>query len=90
MAIFGLLLWRSKYVSLSSIVATACVIPTTFLLEIFLRGTTMGMALLYTGIVAVMAAMIIGCHHENIQRLRAGTERRIGDPKPKEVTESKE
>ncbi|MBR6760633.1 MAG: glycerol-3-phosphate 1-O-acyltransferase PlsY [Oscillospiraceae bacterium] len=84
MSIFGLMLWRTKYVSLSSIVATLCVIPTTFLLEIFLRGTDMGMALLYTAIVAVMAAMIVSCHHENIKRLKAGTERRIGDPKPKD------
>lgn len=90
MAIFGVMLWRSKYVSLSSIVATACVIPTTFLLEHFMRGTTMGMSLLYTAIVAVMAAMIIGCHHENIRRLRAGTERRIGEPKPKAVSDSPE
>ncbi len=89
MAIFGLLLWRTKYVSLSSMIATACVVPTTFLFEIFLRGTTMGMACLYTAIVAVMAVMIISCHHENIQRLRAGTERRIGDPKPKETEDSK-
>ncbi|MDD5947706.1 MAG: glycerol-3-phosphate 1-O-acyltransferase PlsY [Oscillospiraceae bacterium] len=84
MAIFGLLLWRSKYVSLSSMIATVCVIPTTFLFEVFLRGTTMGMACLYTAMVTVMAIMIIGSHHENIQRLRAGTERRIGGPKPKE------
>ncbi len=84
MAIFGLMLWRTKYVSLSSMVATVCVIPTTFLFEVFLRGTTMSMACLYTAIVTVMAAMIVISHHENIQRLRAGTERRIGDPKPKE------
>lgn len=89
MAIFGLMLWRTKYVSLSSMVATVCVIPTTFLFEVFLRGTTMGMACLYTAIVTVMAIMIVGSHHENIQRLRAGTERRIGDPKPKANQDTK-
>lgn len=89
MAIFGLMLWRTKYVSLSSMVATVCVIPTTFLFEVLLRGATIGMACLYTAIVTVMAAMIVISHHENIQRLRAGTERRIGDPKPKEQSDIK-
>ena len=81
MAIFGLILWRSKYVSLASCVATLCVIPVTVLLEHFQRGTTWGIALLDTGLISVAAFLIVYSHRENIQRLLSGTERRIGSKK---------
>ena len=83
MSVFGLVLWRSKYVSLASCTATLCVIPVTLLLEHFQRGTTWGMALLYTVLIAVPAVLIVYSHHENIQRLKNGTERKITDKKEK-------
>ena len=83
MAIFGLVLWRSKYVSLASCIATLCVIPVTLLLEHFQRGTTWGIALLYTVLITVPALLIVYSHRENIQRLRNGTERKITDKKEK-------
>lgn len=81
MAIFGVILWRSKYVSLSSCIATVCVIPTTFCLERFMRGTAMPMVLFYTAAVTVMAFLIVFSHRENIKRLKEGTERRIDEKK---------
>ena len=81
MAIFGLILWCSKYVSLASCIATLCVIPVTVILEHFVRGAYWSVSLLYTALIAVPAFLIVYSHHENIERLRNGTERRIGEKK---------
>ena len=81
LAIFGVILWRSKYVSLSSMIATLCVIPATLLLEHFQRGTAWNVAWLYTALIACAAVLIVWSHRENIGRLKAGTERRIGQKK---------
>lgn len=81
MSIFGIVLWRSKYVSLSSCIATASVVPVTFFLEFLMRNTALPMTLFYTIAVAGMACMIIYSHRENILRLKNGTERRIGEKK---------
>jgi len=71
--VFLLLVWRTRYVSLGSIGA-AVALP-------------LGVALLYSlgraGAEAVVAAALIGvavivAHGDNIKRLRAGTERRLG------------
>ncbi|MCR5307148.1 MAG: glycerol-3-phosphate 1-O-acyltransferase PlsY [Oscillospiraceae bacterium] len=79
MSIFGLILWRSKYVSLASCIATACVIPVTVLLEHFMRGVCWRSTALYTLLIAVAAFLIIWSHRENLRRLAAGTERKIGE-----------
>jgi len=81
LAIFGVVLYLSKYVSLSSCIATLSVIPVTFLLEHFQRGTRTFSAVFYTVIIAVSSVMIVYSHHENIERLRNGTERKIGQKK---------
>ena len=81
MAIFALILWRSKYVSLASCIATLCVIPVTVFLEHFQRGVVWKITLLYTGLIAIAALLIVWSHRENIHRLRAGTERKIGEKK---------
>ena len=87
MAIFGIVLWRSKYVSLASCIASLSVIPVTPLLEHFQRGTTWGMSLLYTVLIAVPAVLIVYSHRENIQRLKNGTERKITDKKEQKPPE---
>ena len=79
LGIFGILLGISKYVSLSSCTATLCAIPATLLLERFQRGADWGMSLLYTVLLAAAAFLVVRSHRENISRLRAGTERRIGE-----------
>ncbi len=81
MTIFGLVLWRTKYVSMASCTATLFVVPVTLLLEHFQRGVSWGLALLYALLIAVPAVLIVYSHRENIQRLKNGTERRIGTPK---------
>lgn len=81
--IFAVILLLSKYVSLSSIIATACCPVITFLMQYFLSGSqyTLTWMLIHLGEMLVMAAMIISMHHENIKRLRDGTERRFGEKK---------
>ncbi|MCQ2417147.1 MAG: glycerol-3-phosphate 1-O-acyltransferase PlsY [Oscillospiraceae bacterium] len=81
LVIFGIVLGCTKYVSVSSCTASAAVVPLTFVLERFQRGTDMGMALFYTAMMALSAAWIIYSHRENIKRLRAGTEHKIGSSK---------
>jgi acyl phosphate:glycerol-3-phosphate acyltransferase len=73
LAVFGVLVWRTRYVSLGSIGAAVTV--------------AVGAALLYalgrSSVEAVVAAALIGAvvviaHADNIERLRAGSERRLG------------
>lgn len=81
MAIFGIVLWRSKYVSLASCTATLCVIPVTVIAEHYIRGVYWQPTLLYSLLISVPALLIVYSHRENIERLRNGTERRIGEKK---------
>jgi len=79
LAIFGVILWISRYVSLASCIATLCVIPATLLLERFQRGAYWSMSLVYTALIACAAFLVVWSHRENIKRLKAGTERRVGE-----------
>ena len=80
--IFAVILLLSKYVSLASIIATACCPFVTALMQYFLdTHYTLWQILLHFGMTAVMAAMIIFMHRSNIQRLRNGTERKFGEKK---------
>lgn len=81
MSIFGVVLWRSKYVSLASCTATVCVIPATLLLEHFVRGASLGISAVYMLMICVPVVLILYSHRENIQRLKNGTERKIGEKK---------
>jgi len=70
---FAVVVWRTRFVSLGSIMATLTVAVVAAVL--FSVG--------WTGIEAVVAAALIGfvvvvSHADNIARLRAGTERRLG------------
>ena len=67
--IFILMIWRTRYVSLSSIVSAA-----VFPLGVWLLYHNT----IYTLIAALCAALIIYKHEGNIMRLRAGTENRLG------------
>ena len=81
--IFLIILMISKYVSLSSIIATACCPFVTFGAQYFLNDIhhqefTLNQILLHFGLLCVMAFMIIFMHRSNIERLRNGTESKIG------------
>ncbi|MCL4783504.1 MAG: glycerol-3-phosphate 1-O-acyltransferase PlsY [Bryobacterales bacterium] len=67
--IFALMLWKTRYVSLSSIVSAAVFPLGAWLL--YHNG-------LYTLVAALCAALIIYKHKSNMARLRAGTENRLG------------
>ncbi len=77
-AIWGIVLKISRYVSLASLVAAA-MLPVVVIALMFTGGVH-GWANFYFAVAA--AALVIKRHVPNIQRLRAGTELRFGDPKP--------
>ena len=76
--IWGAVFKVSRYVSLASLVAAAC-LPVVVIGLLFLGGIE-GWANFYFAVAA--AALVIKRHTPNIQRLRTGTELRFGDPKP--------
>jgi glycerol-3-phosphate acyltransferase PlsY len=77
--IFLVIVWFSRYVSLGSIVATAAF---PFLAWMLYRGQT-SPAVFFA--MCVAAFLIIWRHRENIRRLLAGTEHRLGEKKVNEV-----
>ena len=68
-ALFLLLWLTTRYVSLASITAT-CSAPITVY---FVYGHNW----LYTGLCLAVAALVVRCHRENIQRLLHGTEKKF-------------
>lgn len=74
LAIFIVLLAISKYVSLSSVMATAYGPLATLLMSLIVNDASFGRSLLYTVLSLPMAAIIIWMHRSNIERLRNGTE----------------
>ena len=75
--IFSLVLWRSKYVSLGSIIATCFCPVVTCLLHLFVYHTSVIHTVLYVVLSAIMSAQIIFMHRSNMERLRSGTENRF-------------
>jgi acyl phosphate:glycerol-3-phosphate acyltransferase len=67
--VFAVVTATFRYVSLASIMASACV-PLGALLLGYPRASVLACV--------AAAALVIGRHHENISRLTAGTERRLG------------
>jgi acyl phosphate:glycerol-3-phosphate acyltransferase len=66
-------IWRTRYVSLGSILAAATVAAAAVVLHL-LGETSLPVAVAAVGI----GAVVILAHADNIERLRAGTERRLG------------
>jgi acyl phosphate:glycerol-3-phosphate acyltransferase len=71
---FALIVWRTRLVSLGSI--SACITVALLTAALYAIG--------WVGLEAAVAAALIGlvvvvAHHDNIRRLLAGTERRLGD-----------
>lgn len=77
--IFLMIVWFSRYVSLGSIIATAAFPVLAWLLY---RRETPNIVFV---IAALGAFLIILKHHQNIRRLLAGTEHRLGEKKQTEV-----
>lgn len=81
--IFAIVLAASKYVSLSSIVAASCAPVVTFVLQMFADAPRWQLSdvLIHAGLICGIVAVIIASHHENIKRLKNGTERKFGSKK---------
>ena len=71
--VFVVIVASFRYISLGSLLATVCVPLGAFLLG-YPRASVVATVL--------VAAIIVGRHHANIARLRAGTESRLGRPRP--------
>ncbi|MDQ3880016.1 MAG: glycerol-3-phosphate acyltransferase, partial [Chloroflexota bacterium] len=68
-------MWRSRYVSLGSLTgATVAVLAVAALVA---TGVAELPALAFA---AIAGALVVAAHRDNVERLRAGTERRLGDP----------
>ncbi|MDE5854013.1 MAG: glycerol-3-phosphate acyltransferase, partial [Ruminococcus sp.] len=72
--IFAVILALSKYVSVSSILATAYCPLAILLMSLIVDGCSWRRSLLYTALSLPMSAVVIWMHRTNIERLRNGTE----------------
>lgn len=75
--IFIIVLAFSKYVSLGSVIAASFCPFITFFLQYFTTSLTLGSIIINTALAAVMAAMVISMHKDNIKRLISGTENKF-------------
>lgn len=71
--VLALAVWRTRFVSLGSILAAATVAVVAAGLA---TARAIGLEAMISAI--VVAAVVIAAHSDNIERLRAGTERRLG------------
>ena len=78
-AVFILVFALSRYVSLASILGTACFPVFAWLLNRMLGGA--GRPPFFIAVQFIVAGLIIARHHQNIRRLLAGTESRFGAKK---------
>lgn len=76
-AIFAVILAVSKYVSLSSIIATALCPPIAFFMGLVIDGNSWQRCVFYALLAIPMAAIIIWMHRTNIERLKNGTENKF-------------
>ena len=71
--LFAVVVWRTRYVSLGSLVGCALAPVTAAGLAVFGQAPWAAVALGVGG-----AALVAAAHEDNIARLRAGTERKLG------------
>lgn len=70
--VFGLIVWRFRFVSAASITAAGVAFLTASVQMVFLSGPWMAVA-----VTGLFLAMILVTHHANILRLKSGLEPRI-------------
>ena len=84
LSLFILVVFFSKMVSLGSIAAATSLPIFTFIFKWFVDNITAFDALFCTAMTAIFAALLILKHRDNIKRIIAGTENKIGGSKDKE------
>ena len=88
-AIFAIMVAITKYVSMGSIVATACCPVVTFIFQCTVdfakQQYTITQIIIHCAVLAVMCGMIIFMHRSNIRRLREGTESKIFEKEKKKA-----
>jgi glycerol-3-phosphate acyltransferase PlsY len=72
----AVVMWRSRFVSLTSIMGAALTPVFFIFFYVVNRGRSVPIAYVVYSVVG--AALVIASHRDNIQRLRAGTESRLG------------
>jgi glycerol-3-phosphate acyltransferase PlsY len=75
--VVAVIVWRTRYVSLGSLSAATLAVAVTATLAVAGQGSSAAV-----GYALVAGALIWFAHRDNIERLRAGTERRIGEREP--------
>ncbi|MDO5558269.1 MAG: glycerol-3-phosphate 1-O-acyltransferase PlsY [Oscillospiraceae bacterium] len=85
--IFIIMLFITRYVSLSSITAAVSYPVVTFIMQYFVRGLEMNEVILHTVLVAITSCLIIYMHKTNISRLKNGTENKFSFSKSKKEGE---
>lgn len=78
LAVFGVVLLITRWVSLGSIVAGALLPPMTFVMRYAVYGQPWPTAAFCTAVACVIAALILVKHRENMGRIANGTENKIG------------
>jgi len=76
LAVFLVVVWRTRFVSLGSVLAAAFVPLWVWLIHLWLEPITNFAPVIVA--LCASSAIIIAKHHENIQRLMAGTENKFG------------
>lgn len=71
--VMGLVVWRTRYVSLGSILASLTVAVVAVVLAV---TEMLGVEAVIAAV--VISAVVVAAHADNIARLRTGTERRLG------------
>lgn len=82
--IFAIILSITKYVSLSSIIATVCCPFATFIIQFFALKTSLNLSVVYTIMVIPICFLVIYMHRTNIIRLKNGTENKFSFHKKEE------
>lgn len=74
---FALILFITRYVSVSSMTAAVAYPIVTFIIQYCVKHMELSIVLIHTGLVCMSTVLIIYMHRTNIQRLREGTENKF-------------
>ncbi len=82
--IFAVILFITKYVSLSSIIAASLCPIVTFVMRYFAEKQPMDISIIHTVLTIPICIIVVSMHKSNIQRLKNGTENKFSFSKKEE------